>query len=83
MTSKAKKTKAIRKWKDKPNKANLKADIKRNQKNIEILRELAEKDKEIVIIRWMVTHLFLRLKIHSEFKFLDVGGDGRLGTYKA
>ena len=45
MTSKAKKTKAIRKWKDKPNKANLKADIRRNQKNIEILRELAEKDK--------------------------------------
>lgn len=44
MTSKSKKTKAIRKWKDKPNKANQKADLKRVQKNAEILRELAEKD---------------------------------------
>ncbi len=46
MTSNSKKTKAIRKWKDRPNKANLKADIKRIQKNAEILRELAEKDKD-------------------------------------
>ena len=44
MTSMAKKTKAIRKWKDKPNKANLKADQKRLQKNREILKELASKD---------------------------------------
>jgi hypothetical protein len=46
MTSNAKKTKAIRKWKDKPNKANLRANIKRVQKNAEILRELAEKNKD-------------------------------------
>ena len=45
MSSNAKKTKAIRKWKSKPNKANQKADMKRIQKNVEILRELAEKDK--------------------------------------
>jgi len=45
MTSKAKKTKAIRAWKTKPNKANLRADMKRTQKNLEILRKLAEKDK--------------------------------------
>ena len=45
MTSRAKKTKAIRKWKAKPNKANQKADLKRVQRNIEILKELAEKDK--------------------------------------
>lgn len=45
MTSNAKKTKAIRNWKDKPNKANQKANKKRIQKNIEILRELAKKDK--------------------------------------
>jgi hypothetical protein len=46
MSSNAKKTKAIRKWKDRPNKANLKADIKRIQKNAEILRELAEKNRD-------------------------------------
>jgi hypothetical protein len=45
MASNAKKTKAIRNWKNKPNKANQKADSKRIQKNTEILRELAEKDK--------------------------------------
>ncbi len=44
MASKTKKAKAIRKWKKKPNKGNLKADQKRIQKNLEILRELAEKD---------------------------------------
>ena len=44
MTSMAKKTKAIRKWKDKPNKANLKTNEKRLQKNREILKELEEKD---------------------------------------
>jgi hypothetical protein len=45
MTSKKQQSKAIRKWKDKPNKANQKADLKRNQKNAEILRELAAKEK--------------------------------------
>ena len=45
MTSKAKKTKAIRNRKTRPNKANLKTDMKRTNKNIEILRELAGKDK--------------------------------------
>jgi hypothetical protein len=45
MTSNSKKMKAIRTWKEKPHKANLKADMKRIQKNIEILRELAEKDR--------------------------------------
>jgi hypothetical protein len=46
MSSNAKKTKAIEKWKDRPNKANLRADIKRIQKNAEILRKLAEKDRD-------------------------------------
>jgi hypothetical protein len=45
MSSKAKRTKAIRGWKEKPNKANQKADRKRFQKNVEILRQLAEKEK--------------------------------------
>ena len=45
MTSNAKKTKAIRGRKIKANKANLKTDMKRNQKNIDILRDLAAKDK--------------------------------------
>jgi hypothetical protein len=45
MASKTKKAKAIRKWKDKPNKANLKADTKRIEKNREILKELSLKDK--------------------------------------
>jgi len=44
MASKTKKTKGIRKRKKRPNKANLKADRKRIQKNLEILRDLAEKD---------------------------------------
>ena len=44
MTSHTKKAKSIRKWKDKPNKANLKADMKRIQKNTEILKEAAAKD---------------------------------------
>jgi hypothetical protein len=44
MTSKAKKTKARRNNKEKPHKANLKADTKRIQKNMELLRELAGKD---------------------------------------
>jgi hypothetical protein len=43
MTSPKKKWKAIQKWKDTPNKANQKEDLKRNQKNAEILRELAGK----------------------------------------
>jgi len=46
MASKTKKAKNIRNWKDKPNKANLKANTKRIQKNTEILRELASKDKD-------------------------------------
>ena len=46
MTSKAKKTKAKRNRKTTPNKANQKSDMKRIQKNIEILRGLAVKDKD-------------------------------------
>ncbi len=46
MSSNAKKTKAIRQNKIKPNKANLKADQKRQQKNREILKELAAKDQK-------------------------------------
>jgi hypothetical protein len=45
MTSDSKKIKAIRTWKDRPHKANLKASMKRIKKNMEILRELAEKDR--------------------------------------
>jgi len=41
MASNRKKTKRIRNKKDRPNKANLKANMKRIQKNTEILRELA------------------------------------------
>ena len=44
MTSNAKKTKARRRLKEAPNKANQKADRKRIQKNQEILRELAGKE---------------------------------------
>ena len=44
MGSNMKKTKLIRARKAAPNKANQKADQKRIQKNIEILRELADKD---------------------------------------
>jgi hypothetical protein len=45
MTSPKKHSKAVRKWKDHPNKANQKADLKRNQKNAEILRKLAAEEK--------------------------------------
>jgi hypothetical protein len=45
MTSAKQQMKAIRKWKDRPNKANQKADLKRNQKNTEILRKLAAEEK--------------------------------------
>jgi hypothetical protein len=45
MTSLKKKMKSIRKWKDRPNKANQKADLKRNQANSTVLRELAAKEK--------------------------------------
>jgi len=45
MSSNAKRTKSIRNWKKKPNKANLKANMKRIQKNTEILRDLAAKEK--------------------------------------
>ncbi len=41
MASNRKKTKAIRQNKSKPNKDNLKANLKRLQKNAEILREMA------------------------------------------
>jgi hypothetical protein len=44
MASNSKKQKQIRKNKDKPNSANLKADAKRIAKNSEILRELAARD---------------------------------------
>lgn len=44
MASKRKKTEGARKRKKKPNKANLKADQKRIEKNLEILRDLEEKD---------------------------------------
>lgn len=44
MASNSKKTSAIRNRKKRPNKANLKANQKRLQKNIEILRELSIKD---------------------------------------
>lgn len=44
MASNAKKTEAIRRIKRRPNKANQKADMKRIQRNREILRELTEKE---------------------------------------
>lgn len=44
MASKTKKTKRVRDRKKKPNKANLETDRKRIEKNLEILRDLAEKD---------------------------------------
>jgi hypothetical protein len=44
MASNTKKAKKIRGRKQAPNKVNLKANMKRIQKNAEILRELAEKD---------------------------------------
>lgn len=45
MTTNAKKTKAKRSHHDHPNKANLKAARKIEQKNREILRKLAAEDK--------------------------------------
>ena len=44
MASKTKKTKAARKRKKKPNKANLKKDQKRIERNLEILRELEKEN---------------------------------------
>jgi ribosomal protein S30 len=44
MSSKTQKAKAKRKWKDKPNKKNLKAHEKRIERNAEILKELAAED---------------------------------------
>jgi len=44
MASKAKRARNIRKWKDRPNRANLKVNTKRIEKNREILKELAGKD---------------------------------------
>lgn len=46
MSSNSKQTKIIRQNKVKANKPNLKADLKRDQKNREVLKELAEKDKK-------------------------------------
>ena len=46
MTSNAKKTKAIRANKIRPNKSNQKTDKKRDMNNREILKGLAEKDKK-------------------------------------
>ena len=46
MSSKTKRLKAVEKWKDKPNKANRKADKKRIDKNLEILDRLAAEDKK-------------------------------------
>lgn len=45
MASKTKKLKAKQKAKDKPNKPNMKADVKRVQSNTAILRELDSKDQ--------------------------------------
>jgi len=45
MASKTKKARNIRKWKDKANKANLKTDTKRIEKNREILKDLAAADR--------------------------------------
>ncbi len=45
MASQTRKLRAIKKWKDKPNKANRKADEKRTRKNREILTELAAQDR--------------------------------------
>ena len=46
MASGSKKRKRIRARKAAPNKANIKANMKRIQNNIEILRDLAAKDKD-------------------------------------
>jgi len=44
MASNTQKRKKIKKWKSVPNKANLRADAKRMQKNREILKQLAAKE---------------------------------------
>ena len=46
MSSNSKQVKIIRKNKVKANKPNLKVDRKRDQKNREVLKEFAEKDKK-------------------------------------
>jgi hypothetical protein len=45
MASGTKKLKAKKKWKNRPNKANRREDMKRIQKNTEILRALAAEEK--------------------------------------
>jgi len=45
MASKTKKARNIKKWKEKPNKGNLKKDKKRIEKNREILTGLAAADR--------------------------------------
>ena len=44
MSSNSKKTKAVRARKAKPNKTNLKRDLKRVQRNAEVLRDLASNE---------------------------------------
>jgi hypothetical protein len=44
MSSKSKRTEAIRNWKRKPNKENLKKNQKRMEQNQQVLRDLAAKD---------------------------------------
>jgi hypothetical protein len=44
MASNTQRTKGIRKAKKKPNKRNLKTDMKRTEQTRKVLRELAEKD---------------------------------------
>ena len=46
MSSGTKRAKAITKWKDKPHKANRKADQKRIAKNLEILNRLEAEEKK-------------------------------------
>lgn len=45
MASKTKKVRRIRERKKKPNKVNLKADMKRIRRNAEILKDLAARDQ--------------------------------------
>jgi hypothetical protein len=45
MASNTKKAKAVRKWKKKPQKANLKADKRRIEKNRAILAQLATEEQ--------------------------------------
>ena len=44
MSSKSKRTEAIRNWKRKPNRENLKKNEKRMEENRQVLKDLAAKD---------------------------------------